>query len=308
MHVQLLRITAATVDTHRHRPAKPSLLDGIINALKDWRYQPGQLSDLRRVLDASLKKRLIDTDSRKMIDGVLGITNLTASDVMVAAPKMQLIAMDASMDECFAILIEVGHSRYPVYEGSKENIVGLLHAKDILKLQRTPELSMKALVRPAMFLPESKRLIDLLREFRKTRTHMAILVDEFGRVGGLVTLEDVLEEIVGEIEDEFDKEEQQTDIFSFSDNSYRVSGRADIEVINHHFDVQLPNILDEERFDTIGGLISHAIGHVPMKGESHVLEGLQFTVLHVRGGAVTWFRVKKIGWTPSAGAPSEGHP
>ena len=277
----------------------------LTQALKDWRYQPEHLSDLRRMLDASLKQKLIDTDSRKMIDGVLGIADLTASDVMVAAPKMQLIPMDASSEDCFAIMIEVGHSRYPVYEGSKENIVGLLHAKDILKLQRTPELSMKALVRPAMFLPESKKLIDLLREFRKTRTHMAILVDEFGRVGGLVTLEDVLEEIVGDIEDEFDKEEQQTDIFSFSDNSYRVSGRADIEVINAHFDVQLPNVLDEERFDTIGGLIAHALGHVPMKGESHVLQGLQFTTLHVRGGAVTWFRVKKIPWNPSESAASE---
>lgn len=282
-----------TVDTSHSGQTKHSVLDGLFHAINNWRYQPSDPHDIRRVLDAALKLKLLDADSRKMIDGVMGMSNLTAADVMVAAPKMQLIPLDASMEDCLAIMIEVGHSRYPVYEGTRENIVGILHAKDILKMQRSPDLHMRALIRTAMFVPESKRLSDLLREFRKSRTHMAILVDEFGRVGGLVTIEDVLEEIVGDIEDEFDKNEAPTDIFSFSDNSYRVSGRAAIEGINEHFDVALPTVLDEERFDTIGGLIAHAIGHVPMKGESHVLNGLQFTALHVRGGAVTWFRVKK---------------
>lgn len=264
-----------------------------LKALREWRYQPKGREDIKLQLDSALSRKLIDAESRKMIEGVLNISDLTAGDVMVATPKMKLIPTGASIEECLAIMIDVGHSRYPVHEGEKENIIGLLHAKDILKMQRSPDLSMKALLRPAMFLPESKRLIDLLREFRKTRNHMAILVDEFGRVSGLVTIEDVLEEIVGEIEDEFHKEEEQVDIFSFADNSYRVSGRADIERINAHFDVELPSVLDEERFDTIGGLIAHALGHVPMKGEVHTMQGLQFTALHVRGGSVTWFRVKK---------------
>jgi len=242
-------------------------LGNTLKAIREWRYQPNEREDIKLQLDAALRKKLIDAESRKMIEGVLSISDLTAGDVMVAAPKMKLIPTGASIEECLEIMIDVGHSRYPVYEGEKENIIGLLHAKDILKMQRSPDLNMKALLRPAMFLPESKKLIDLLREFRKTRTHMAILVDEFGRLSGLVTIEDVLEEIVGEIEDEFHKEEQQTDIFSFSDNSYRVSGRAAIEQINTHFEVELPSVLDDEKFDTIGGLIAHALGHVPMKGE-----------------------------------------
>lgn len=287
------------MDSHPPSNTNASFLGNTLKAIREWRYQPNEREDIKLQLDAALRKKLIDAESRKMIEGVLSISDLTAGDVMVAAPKMKLIATGASIEECLEIMIDVGHSRYPVYEGEKENIIGLLHAKDILKMQRSPDLNMKALLRPAMFLPESKKLIDLLREFRKTRTHMAILVDEFGRLSGLVTIEDVLEEIVGEIEDEFHKEEQQTDIFSFSDNSYRVSGRAAIEQINTHFEVELPSVLDDEKFDTIGGLIAHALGHVPMKGEVHMMHGLQFTPLHVRGGSVTWFRVKKTQSAPS---------
>ena len=282
-----------TVEKLPPSQAPHSIWKAYLKAIREWRFQPKERSDIQLQLDVALKKKLIDAETRNMIEGVLSISDLTAGDVMVAAPKMKLISIEASIEDCLAIMIDVGHSRYPVYEGERENIIGLLHAKDILKMQRSPELNMKSLLRSVMFLPESKRLIDLLREFRRTRTHMAILVDEFGRLSGLVTIEDVLEEIVGEIEDEFHQEEQQAEIFSFSDNSYRVSGRADIEKINKHFDVDLPNLIDEERFDTIGGLIAHTLGHVPMKGEALTLKGLQFTALHVRGGSVTWFRVKK---------------
>ena len=244
----------------------------------------------------------------KMLEGVLQISDSQVRDIMIPRSQMDVIDISHSPEKFIPFIIATAHSRFPVIEDDKNDVIGILLAKDLLKYYAGDDFEIRDMLRPAIFIPESKRLNVLLKEFRSSRNHIAIVVDEYGGVSGMVTIEDVLEQIVGEIEDEFDKEEQQTDIFSFSDNSYRVSGRADIEVINHHFDVQLPNILDEERFDTIGGLISHAIGHVPMKGESHVLQGLQFTVLHVRGGAVTWFRVKKIGWTPSAGAPSEGHP
>ncbi len=258
-----------------------------------WKYQSKSLDDVKFYLALAAKGKQISSDSQRMMEGVLRISHLTAREVMVAAPKMEMIPSKATVEDCFAVMIEVGHSRYPVYEDDKSNIIGLLHAKDILKLQRSPDLSLRSLMRPAMFMPESKRLTDLLREFKRSRTHMAILVDEFGRVSGLVTIEDVLEEIVGEIEDEFDKAEASTDIFSFSDNSYRVAGHADIESLNEHFEVSLPQVLDDERFDTIGGLIAHLVGHVPRKGERHDLEGLSFTVMHVKGGAVTWFRVRK---------------
>ena len=190
-------------------------------------------------------------------------------------------------------MINTAHSRFPVYEGDRENIIGILLAKDLLKLQRSPGYSLRALLRPAVFVPESKGLNDLLREFRGNRNHLAIVIDEFGRVAGLITIEDVLEQIVGEIEDEFDIVEDEGDIFGLADRTYRVSGDTSIERVNEAFGVKLSGTEgeDEHEFETIGGLIAHEIGHVPKRGESLVLGGLQFVVLHTKGGAVRWFKV-----------------
>ena len=145
-----------------------------------------------------------------------------------------------------------------------------------------------------MFVPESKGLNDLLRQFRDNRQHLAIVIDEFGRTAGLITIEDVLEEIVGEIEDEFDIEEEAGDIFGLADQTYRVSGDTSLERVSEAFGVQLnPEVTDEENhhFDTIGGLVAHEMGHVPKRGEKFSLSGLDFVVLHTRGGAVRWFKV-----------------
>ena len=227
-----------------------------------------------------------------MLEGVLWMADKTVADVMVAAPKMDLIDIHASQDELLAFVIDKAHSRFPVYESQKENILGILLAKDLLKLQRAPELNIRALLRPAVFVPESKGLNDLLREFRHTRNHQALVVDEFGRVSGLVTIEDVLEEIVGEIEDEFDTQEIETDIFALADNVYRVNGDTAMDRIKDAFDVEWPN-LGEETFETIGGYISHAMGHVPRRGEHLQIDHLRFEVLHTKGGAVKWFRVTR---------------
>jgi magnesium and cobalt transporter len=174
-----------------------------------------------------------------------------------------------------------------VFEGERENIIGILLAKDLLKLQRAPEFNLRALLRPATFVPETKGLNDLLRDFRGNRNHLAIVIDEFGRVAGLITIEDVLEEIVGEIEDEFDIELDDGDIFALADGTWRVSGDTPIERINESFGLQLP----EDEFDTIGGMIAHAMGRVPKRGETHGLVGLRFVVMLTKGGAVKWFKV-----------------
>jgi len=142
-----------------------------------------------------------------------------------------------------------------------------------------------------VFVPESKGLNDLLRDFRGNRNHLAIAIDEFGRVAGLVTIEDVLEQIVGEIEDEFDIAEDEGDIFGLADKTYRVSGDTAIERVNDAFGVTLVGSDPDDQFDTIGGLIAHEMGHVPKKGERHTLAGLNFVVLHTKGGAVKWFKV-----------------
>jgi magnesium and cobalt transporter len=140
-----------------------------------------------------------------MLEGVLRMADLTAGDVMVAAPRMDLLDIDGPTTELLGVVIETAHSRFPVYEDRRDNVIGILMAKDLLKLQRAPELNLRTLLRPAVFVPESKGLNELLRDFRSNRNHLAIVIDEFGNTAGLITIEDVLEEIVGEIEDEFDE-------------------------------------------------------------------------------------------------------
>jgi magnesium and cobalt transporter len=249
--------------------------------------------DSRRELIAALadaeQKELIPPESRAMLEGVLRMADLSAGDVMVAAPRMDLLDIDAPYDELLSVVIDTRHSRFPVFEGQRDNIIGILMAKDLLKLQRAPELNLRTLLRPAVFVPESKGLNELLSDFRSNRNHLAIVIDEFGKTAGLITIEDVLEEIVGEIEDEFDDEPGDTGIVTLADGSHRVAGSAEIAAVNESFGVQLP----VDAFDTIGGLIAHELGRVPRRGESVTAGGLVFSVMLTRGGAVRWFKVTR---------------
>ena len=252
---------------------------------------PDSKDELIEALVDAEDNHVIGAESRVMLEGVIRMADMTAGEVMVAAPHMDLINIDAPFDELLHLVIDTAHSQFPVFEGERENIIGILMAKDLLKLQRAPELNIRALLRPAVFVPESKGLNDLLRDFRGNRNHQAIVIDEFGRVAGLITIEDVLEQIVGEIEDEFDIAEDEGDIFGLADHTYRVSGDTAIERVNEAFGVTLARTDDENQFDTIGGLIAHEMGHVPKRGEHYTLAGLNFVVLHTKGGAVKWFRV-----------------
>jgi magnesium and cobalt transporter len=252
---------------------------------------PDSTAELIETLVEAEGNKVIGAESRYMLEGVLRMAEMTAGDVMVSAPRMDLVNIDAPFEELLHLIIDTGHSRFPVYEGERENIIGILMAKDLLKLQRAPELNIRALLRPAVFVPESKGLNDLLREFRGNRNHLAIVIDEFGRVAGLITIEDVLEQIVGEIEDEFDISEDEGDIFGLADQTYRVNGGAAVERVNEAFNVTIIGSDPQENFETIGGLIAHEMGHVPRRGEQHVIAGLRFVVLHTKGGAVKWFKV-----------------
>lgn len=252
---------------------------------------PDSRDELIETLAEAEDNDIIDADSRVMLEGVLRMADMTAGDVMVAAPRVDLVNINAPYQELLHLVISTAHSRFPVYEDEKENIIGILLAKDLLKLQRSPELNIRALLRPAVYVPESKGLNDLLREFRGNRNHLAIVIDEFGRVAGLITIEDVLEQIVGEIEDEFDVAEDEGDIFALADHTYRVSGDTPIERVGEAFGITLDAVQLSEDFDTIGGLIAHEMGHVPRRGERHVVGGLEFLVLHTKGGAVRWFKV-----------------
>ena len=255
---------------------------------------PDSPEELIETLVEAEDNHVINAESRAMLEGVIRMADMTAGDVMVAAPRMDLIDISASFDVLLHLVIDTAHSRFPVFEGDRENIIGILMAKDLLKLQRAPELNIRTLLRPAVFVPESKGLNDLLRDFRGNRNHLAIVIDEFGRTAGLITIEDVLEQIVGEIEDEFDVAEDDGDIFGLPDRSFRVSGDTAIERVEQAFGVRIASTDPDEAFDTIGGLIAHEMGHVPKRGEHHVLAGLGFTVQHTRGGAVRWFKVSPV--------------
>ncbi len=261
---------------------------------------PDSKAELIETLAEAEDNHIINNESRRMLEGVIRMADMTAGDVMVAAPRMDLLSIDAPFDALLHQVIETAHSRFPVYEGDRENIIGILMAKDLLKLQRAPELNIRALLRAAVFVPESKGLNDLLRQFRDNRNHLAIVIDEFGRTAGLITIEDVLEQIVGEIEDEFDIADDEGDIFGLPDKSFRVSGDTAVERVAEAFGVRLTPQDDaaDHDFDTIGGLIAHAMGHVPKRGERHTLAGLDFVVLHTKGGAVRWFKVAPVATVP----------
>ena len=265
---------------------KPSLFERLVEFLSSG---PDSRAELIETLADAEQRSLIEPESRAMLEGVLRMADMTAGDVMVAAPRMDLLAIDAPYDELLAAVIGTGHSRFPVYEGRRENVIGILMAKDLLKLQRSPDLNLRTLLRPAVFVPESKGLNELLRDFRSNRNHLAIVIDEFGNTAGLITIEDVLEEIVGEIEDEFDEKDAESGIYTLADGSQRVAGDVDIVAVNEAFGSLLPN----DEFDSIGGLVAHELGRVPRRGEAVTIGELVFSVMLTRGGAVRWFKVTR---------------
>jgi magnesium and cobalt transporter len=274
----------------RDRAADPrGLLQRVLEFLHPG---PDSKSELIETLADAEHRALIEPESRQMLEGVLRMAELSAGDVMVAAPRMDMLDIDAPFDELMDAVIDTGHSRFPVFEGSRDNIIGILMAKDLLKLQRAPEWNLRTMLRPAVFVPESKALNGLLRDFRTNRNHLAVVIDEFGNLAGLVTIEDVLEEIVGEIEDEFDERsgEGVAGLYTLADGSQRVAGDASISDVNAAFGLQIP----EQDFDTIGGWVAHEHGRVPRRGEAVELGGLRFHVMLTRGGAVRWFKVTRV--------------
>ena len=188
------------IDTYREL----SLRQAVDRLIEFVTPGPDSRAELLEALADAERRELIPPESRAMLEGVIRMADMTAGDVMVAAPRMDLLDIAAPYEELLGLVIDTGHSRFPVYEGQRDNVIGMLMAKDLLKLQRAPELNLRTLLRPAVFVPESKSLNELLRDFRANRNHLAIVIDEFGNTAGLITIEDVLEEIVGEIEDEYD--------------------------------------------------------------------------------------------------------
>jgi magnesium and cobalt transporter len=278
-------------DPHPHRRAgdkeKRSFFERLVEFVVPG---PDTRDELIETLADAEQRELIEPESRAMLEGVIRMADMTAGDVMVAAPRMDLLDIAAPYDDLLALVIDTGHSRFPVYEDKRDNVIGILMAKDLLKLQRAPELNLRTLLRPAVFVPESKRLNELLRDFRSNRNHLAIVIDEFGNTAGLITIEDVLEEIVGEIEDEFDEKDAEGSVYTLADGTHRVAGDAPIGSVNEAFG----STYSDAEFDTIGGLVAHEFGRVPRRGETVDVSPLRFAVMLTRGGAVRWFRVSRL--------------
>jgi magnesium and cobalt transporter len=238
---------------------------------------PRDREELTEVIRDAEQKNIIDTDALSMIEGVMQVSDMQVRDVMIPRSQMSVIESDKPPEEFLSVIIESGHSRFPVIGDNRDEIVGILLAKDLLGYFADTErrkFDIRDVMRTAVFIPESKRLNVLLKDFRSNRNHMAIVVDEYGGVSGLVTIEDVLEQIVGEIEDEYDFDED-TFILPHKNNNYSVKALTPIEDFNEYFKVEF----SDEEFDTIGGLVMNSFGHLPKRGEKTTIGEFEFTVL-----------------------------
>ena len=252
-----------------------SLLDRLAEFLTP---QPTSATERRQELIETLRvaqtEGFIDADALSMIEGVFQVGELCARDILVPRGQIDWIDVDSSVEEVIQTVISAAHSRYPVYEGSKDAVVGILLAKDLLRHVSDANFQLRDWLRPAVFIPESKRLSVLLRDFRDNRNHLAVVVDEYSNVAGIVTIEDVLEQIVGDIEDEHDIDEDADNVLLLANGDTRLKGITELEQLNAALGTQF----DDDEVETVAGLITHHLGRVPKLGERVRIEGIEFEV------------------------------
>jgi magnesium and cobalt transporter len=276
-----------TIDTKSHR----SLFERLTAFISP---EPENRAELLDVLHDAHERGLIDADALSMIEGVFQVSDLSARDIMIPRPQMDVIDISKPIEEWMPLVLETGHSRFPAVDGERDKVVGILLAKDFLRYYAGESFNVHCKLRPVMFIPESKRLNILLREFRANRNHMAVVVDEYGGVAGIVTIEDVLEQIVGDIEDEYDLDEEEENIVALTDavrgQHWRVNALTPVERFNDTLDTRFP----DDDVDTVGGLVAHHLGHIPRKGEVFEMEGLRFEVLGADERQVHALLVEKL--------------
>ena len=266
--------------------------------------EPRDLEELIEMLHEAAAREIIDEETRRMIFGVLDVARLQVRDVMIPRAQMVVVEHDAELRTLLPIVVESGHSRFPVAGESRDEIVGLLLAKDLLRhiAQNGMEgFKIGDYLRPAPHIPESKRLGVLLSEFRADRNHLAIVADEYGGVAGLITIEDVLEQIVGDIDDEFDVEDEEP-IVTHDDRHYSVNALLPIEDFNERFGTAF----SDEEFDTIGGLVVHALGHLPRPGERVRIGDFAFRVSRADRRRVHWLEVMRADDAANPSSPTPG--
>jgi magnesium and cobalt transporter len=283
----------AAEETVRHR----SLLDRLTQALLG---EPATRDDLLQVLREAAQRDLIDRESLDMIEGVLQVSEMKVREIMVPRSQMEVVDKNSAPEAYLPMVIESGHSRFPVVDGDKDKVVGILLAKELLhyfQIDKRSRAQFRLIetLRPAVFVPESKRLNVLLRDFKANRNHMAIVVDEYGGVAGLVTIEDVLEQIVGEIADEYDIDED-TMIVPRENGEFVVKALAPIAEFNERLNVRL----SDAEVDTVGGIVMTTLGRLPRRGDRVTLNGLQFEVLRADSRRVHLLKVSRVSEVASA--------
>ncbi len=251
---------------------KPTLLERLSHFLL---REPEDREQLVELLHSAYENNLMDADSLAMIEGVLQVSEMQVRDIMIPRSQMDVIDITDTPEVFIPHVIETAHSRFPVIEDNKNDVIGILLAKELLRYYAGEDFEVRDMLRPAVFIPESKRLNILLKEFRSNRNHIAIVVDEYGGVAGMVTIEDVLEQIVGDIEDEYDYDEDEDNVIQNADGQYRVKALTEIadfnEIIGTH--------LSDEEFSTIGGLVVSQFGHLPKRNDEITFNGLRVKVL-----------------------------
>ena len=253
--------------------------------------EPQTKSDLEEVLSLAEEHEIIDQDARKIMEGALLVTNMQVRDIMIPRAQMIVIDSDESVQEALPKIIDAGHSRFPVIGDGIDDVIGILLAKDLLPLVERDSAppTLRQLMRPVIAVPESKRLNVLLREFRQNRNHMAIVIDEYGGIAGLITIEDVLEEIVGEIEDETDVAEKKP-IRPMSDGTFFVEALTAIDDFNAFFETEF----SDDEFDTIGGVVVNAFGQLPSRNQSIQLNQFEFSVIRADERRLSSLRVRSV--------------
>jgi len=251
---------------------KPGLLERLSHFLL---REPEDREQLVALLHSAYENNLMDADSLAMIEGVLQVSEMQVRDIMIPRSQMDVIDITDPPEVFIPHVIETAHSRFPVIEDDKNDVIGILLAKDLLRYYAGEEFEVRDMLRPAVFIPEAKRLNVLLKEFRSNRNHIAIVVDEYGGVAGMVTIEDVLEQIVGDIEDEYDYDEDEDNIIQNADGQYRVKALTEIADFNEI----LGTAFSDEEFSTIGGLVVNQFGHLPKRNDEITFDGLHVKVL-----------------------------
>lgn len=268
-------------------PAKP----GWVERLGAWLSpEPDNREELVEILHTAYEKDLLDADALSMIEGVLQVSEMQVRDIMIPRAQMDVIDIADAPEAFIPFVIETAHSRFPVIGENKDDIIGILLAKDLLRYYAGVEFDVRDMLRPAVFIPEAKRLNVLLKEFRMNRNHIALVVDEYGGVSGLVTIEDVLEQIVGEIEDEYDFDETEDNIIQDRAGNYRVKAVTEISDFNE----ALGTSFSDEDYDTVGGLVVSKFGRLPKRGEIITLDGLKFQVLRADSRRLHTLLVEKL--------------